>query len=236
MKCLVIRHLHFEDLGLLAPLLVRRGFEIHYREAGVDAVRADEWQAADLVVVLGGPIGVGDMEVYPWLVDEIAAVRKRLQQGRPLLGICLGAQLMAAAWGARVYPGPRAEISWAAVTLSAVGRQSPLRHLAACPVLHWHGDTFDLPTGAVGLASTALTPHQAFSVGSTALALQFHPEVDVDRFESWLIGHTVELRKHQIDVAALRLQAQQGVAQRATACAALFDEWLTQAFQERLPN
>jgi GMP synthase (glutamine-hydrolysing) len=236
MKCLVIRHLAFEDLGLLGPLLVRCGFEILYREAGVDVVQAAHWQSADLVVVLGGPIGVGDMAVYPWLADEIHALRTRLSLGRPLLGMCLGAQLMAAALGARVYAGPSAEIAWSALTLSPSGQQSPLRHFAACPVLHWHGDTFDLPHGTASLASTALTSNQAFSVGPTALALQFHPEVDAQRFESWLVGHSVELRKHQIDVATLRQQAQQGVAERAAACAAFFDEWLAQAFRFKTPT
>jgi GMP synthase (glutamine-hydrolysing) len=179
---------------------------------------------------------VGDIEHYPWLADEIAAVRQRLSHGRPLLGICLGAQIMAAALGAPVYAGPCAEIEWSAVTLSAAGRLSPLRHLSACPVLHWHGDTFDLPPGAIGLASTALTPHQAFSFGSAALALQFHPEVDADRFEAWLVGHTVELRKHQIDIAALRQQAQRGATHRARAGVALFDEWMEQAFRSALPT
>jgi GMP synthase (glutamine-hydrolysing) len=236
MKCLAIRHLAFEDLGRLSPLLAQRGFEILYREAGVDMLQADDWQSADLVVVLGGPVGVGDTALYPWLVDEINAVRNRLSQGRPLLGICLGAQLMAAALGARVYPGPSIEIAWSALTLSASGLQSPLRHLADCPVLHWHGDTFDLPPGASCLASTALTPNQAFSLGPAALALQFHPEVDVDRLESWLIGHTVELRKHQIDIAALRQQGQQDASVRRRAGQAFLDEWLAEALGPFMPT
>jgi GMP synthase (glutamine-hydrolysing) len=226
MKCLALRHLAFEDLGTFAPLLQQRGFDIDYRDAGIDPITAADEADADVLVVLGGPIGVYDSALYPWLHSEIDVVRRRLRDARPLLGICLGAQLMAAAMGARVYASGSKEIGWAPVALSAAGAVSPLRHLADTAVLHWHGDTFDVPAGATMLASTATTPHQAFSVGRHALALQFHAEVNPARFEAWLVGHASELGQSHIDVAALRAAGAHHGAAQAHAGAALLGEWL----------
>jgi GMP synthase (glutamine-hydrolysing) len=230
MRCIALRHLSFEDLGIFEAELRALGWSIDYRQAGVDAVAAQEWLAADLVVVLGGPIGAYELDRYPWLAHEIAHIGRRLQARRPMMGICLGAQLMASALGRRVHAGAAREIGWAEVTLSARGRASPLRHLAGVPVLHWHGDTFELPEGAELLASTSVTPHQAFSIGTHALALQFHPEVDAARIEAWLIGHTVELGAAGIDVSALREASRRLGAASAQAGRGLLREWLDAAF------
>lgn len=166
---------------------------------------------ADLLVVLGGPIGVMDGEAYPWLKDEINGLCVRLAAQRPTLGICLGAQLMAAALGASAYPGKAKEIGWSAVSLAFASPNGSsaaqtLGALEGVPVLHWHGDTFDLPQGSNVqlLASTALTPHQAFSAGNYGLALQFHPEADYKLIEEWLIGHAVELELAKVALSKLR--------------------------------
>lgn len=121
MRCVAIRHLAFEDLGLFEPVLKQRGYEVNYVQAGMDVLSKQDWEAADLVVVLGGPIGVGDIDDYPWLDDEVAGIRRRLARQRPLLGLCLGAQLIAFALGARVAPLPTKEIAWAPVSLTAAG-------------------------------------------------------------------------------------------------------------------
>lgn len=226
MKCLALRHVAFEDLGLLAPLLAHRGAEVEYRQAGGQALSADEWCAADLVVVLGGPVGVYEADRYPWLAGEIAGLRERLRARRPTLGICLGAQLMAAALGARVYPGPAREIGWAACELTEAGRASCLGALAGVPVLHWHGDTFDLPAGAVRLASTAITPNQAFALGDFAMALQFHAEVDGAAIEPWLIGHACELAQAGLSVTALRARTAEVRLGAAQAGRRVFSAWL----------
>ncbi|MGO4714157.1 glutamine amidotransferase [Bradyrhizobium sp. 2TAF24] len=199
-----IRHVHFEDLGTFAPALADAGYTISYRDAGVDDLSALATEDVDLLAVLGGPIGAYEDDKYPFLVDEIALIERRLAAGRPTFGICLGAQLLARALGQRVYPGPAKEIGWAPVTLTEAGRAGPLRHLEGVAVLHWHGDTFDLPDGAARLASTAVCRNQAFSIGANTLALQFHPEVEARTFERWLIGHTSELTQAGLAPAALR--------------------------------
>ena len=221
----VVQHLAFEDLGSFAAPLLELGCEIQVVQVGVDDV-GQAIDEAELLVVLGGPIGVYETERYPFLVDELGALERRLAARRPTLGICLGAQLIARALGAKVYPGGRKEIGWSELQLPQAGLQSPLQHLAGVPVLHWHGDTFDLPAGAELLASSAVYPHQAFRVGGNVLALQFHPEALTRQFERWLIGHTGELASAGLDVPTLREQARQHGPLLERAGQAMLRAWL----------
>ncbi len=228
MECIAIRHVAFEDLGVFEPVLREAGFRITYLQAGVDRITSGRWQQADLAVVLGGPIGVNDVALFPYVADEIALIRERLAAGKPVLGICLGAQMIAAALGARVYPGKQKEIGWGPVSLTGAGRQSALAALADdAPVLHWHGDTFDLPPAATLLASTPITPHQAFSCNA-ALALQFHPEADAGRIETWLIGHACELSQAGIDPRTIRDDSKRHAAAAREAGQRLLRSWLQQ--------
>lgn len=226
-EVLAIRHVAFEDLGLLAPLLEERGHRVRTLEAPSDALDAVDPLAPALVVVLGGPIGAEDDAEHPFLRHEAALLERRLRAERPVLGICLGAQLLARALGARVGPSPEKEIGWAPVELTAAGRRGPLRHLEATPVLHWHGDAFELPAGAVPLASTKGCPQQAFAWGETALALQFHAEAAGPPLERWLVGHAHEIRHTPgVSVAGLRADTERcspGLVPAARAC---FAEWL----------
>lgn len=205
--CLAVRHVAFEDLGLLGPLVSARGYDIRYHDAGIEPFAADSLVAPDLVVVLGGPIGVYEQDTYPFIAGEIAAVAARLQSNKPTLGICLGAQMMASALGARVAPGPVKEIGYAPLTLTDAGQASVLASLGTSPVLHWHGDNCELPSGCTLFASTAHCPVQAFARMRAQLALQFHLETEPARLEAWLVGHTVELGKVSIDPRMLRDQA-----------------------------
>jgi GMP synthase (glutamine-hydrolysing) len=206
-QCLAVRHVAFEDLGLLGPLVAARGYGVRFHDAGIQPFHAETLLEPELVIVLGGPIGVYEQETYPFIVDEIAAVAARLQADKPILGICLGAQMMAAALHAKVAPGQVKEIGWAPLTLTGDGQRSPLAPLGATPVLHWHGDNCELPKDCALLASTPHCPVQAFSRKPGQLALQFHLETEPSRFESWLVGHTVELGKAGIDPRELRKQA-----------------------------
>lgn len=203
-QVLAIRHLAFEDLGTLEPAFIAAGHQVRYVEAPTGDLPTLDIAVPDIVVVLGGPIGACEEGRYPFLRDELSLIEARLKAARPLLGICLGAQLIARVGGARVYPGEQKEIGWGEVELTEEGSQSVLAPLAAKPVLHWHGDTFDLPRDAERLASTALYPNQAFSIGPRVLALQFHLEASAQALESWLVGHAVELAHAGTDLQSLR--------------------------------
>lgn len=218
-----IRHVPFEDLGSLRPMFAARGATCDEIDAPVADLDAFDPLAPDLLVVLGGPIGVYEERAYPFLSAELRLIERRLAADRPLLGICLGAQLIARALGARVYPGSRKEIGWSPIALTERGAESPLRHLARADVLHWHGDTFDVPADTVLLASTQWYPHQAFSRGN-ALALQFH--VEVAALEPWLVGHAVELAGAGIDPAVLRATALRSLPPLRAAAEAFLDAWL----------
>ena len=225
---LAIRHVAFEDLGTLAPVLDQSGIAPRYLDGWSPDLAHVDPVAPDLVVVLGGPIGVYEVAAYPWLAHEIAWLRTRLLAGRPTLGICLGAQLIAAALGARVYPGPSKELGWMPLQLSAAGRDSALAPLDGelTSMLHWHGDTFDLPEGAQLLASTASYRHQAYQWQQHVLGLQCHPELDGATFERWLVGHALELAQTGVDVPALRAEtaARSGTLARQAALA--WRRWL----------
>ena len=228
---LVVRHVAFEDLGSLEGVLAGRGYRVEYRDAGVDDLADVDPGGADLLVVLGGPIGAYEEDRYPFLADEIRLIEERLRLDRPTIGICLGSQLMARALGARVYPGPAKEIGWKPLVLTKAGKRSALAALDAVGrrVLHWHGDTFDLPDGAVRLASTDVCDNQAFAFGRAALGLQFHIETRADHIERWLIGHAVEIAATP-GVGVERLRAGTGKWGPAleTAAAACFSRWLEQ--------
>jgi len=202
----VIQHLAFEDLGSMADVLRQRGVELEIIDATIG--NFEPARDSDLVIVLGGPISANDAKRFPFLADERALIEYRLKRALPTLGICLGAQLMAQALGARVYPMERKEIGFSALRLTEAGRAHALGAVTT-PVLHWHGETFDLPSGALRLASTDLCREQAFSFEAHSLALQFHLEVRARELERWLVGHIVELEAAGVDLEALRSQAKQ---------------------------
>ena len=224
----MVSHVGFEDLGILAPLLAERGISVGHVDAPRASLEDVDPAAPDLLIVLGGPIGVYETDLYPFLSREIAMVRERLDRGLPTLGICLGAQLMAAALGARVYPSGVKEIGWKPLTLSDAGQGSCLAPLAAedLHVLHWHGDTFDLPEGAAHLASTDLCRNQAFLFGANALGLQFHLETTAEALESWFVGHAVEIAGAGLSLAELREDSRRLAGACNAAGKACFTAWL----------
>lgn len=206
--CVAVRHVAFEDLDLLEGVLAERGFALRYWDAPTADPAELDTLDPDLMVVLGGPIGATDEASFPFLKAELKVVERRLKADRPLLGLCLGAQIMARVLGARVYANPNGkELGWSELSLTPEGEASVLAGLAGTAVLHWHGDTFDLPHGAEWLASTPVTPHQAFAWGQRALGLQFHAEVSARGLERWYVGHWGEISSlPDLPLASLRAQ------------------------------
>ena len=236
-SAVALRHVAFEDLGLLAPIMEREGWNVSFCEAPVDDLSHSSIRDADLLIVLGGPIGVYETDSYPFINGEIDLLERRLAQGLPTLGICLGAQLMAKALGARVYAGPVKEIGWGQVALSDAGHASSLKTLAeGAPVLHWHGDTFDLPATTTRLASNQNYENQAFAFGSNALALQFHLEADPRQLEEWYVGHAVELAASKISVREIRAKTAEVAKIVARTADRVFTRWLAQLGQDKSAN
>jgi GMP synthase (glutamine-hydrolysing) len=225
---LALRHVHYQDLGAFEEMLRARGFRVRYFDLGGGDLAALDHGEAALLVVLGGPLHAYDIDKYPFLRKEIALLEQRLAAGRPCLGVGLGAHLMARALGARVFAAPACRIGWAPLQLTAAGMASPLRHLAG-PVLHWHGDAFELPGGATRLASTESCPDEAFAYGNHALALQFHVEGVAKKFERWLINRAPELAAVP-GVSVTRLRADTARLARVTAAQGQrsLAEWLDQ--------
>jgi len=231
-EVLAIRHVTFEHLGTLAPLLSGYGFHVRYLDVGMSDLSALDPLAADLLVVLGGPIGAYEEDHYPCVTDELRLIERRLEAQRPLLGVCLGAQLMARALGSRVYPGRAKEIGWGPLRLTDAGERSCLADLAGCgyQVLHWHGDTFDLPPHARRLASSEITGNQAFALGDRALGLQFHLEMDATEIERWLIGHAHEIAATPgVTPLTLRADTARYGAALAASAATCMSRWLVDA-------
>jgi GMP synthase (glutamine-hydrolysing) len=223
-NAIAIRHVAFEDAGTLADVLAERGMSLTYLEAGVDDLSPAK--DADLLVVLGGPIGIYEVERYPFLKDELSTIEMAVKKGVPVVGICLGCQALAAVLAARVYPGKQTELGWDEMTLTQEGKASPLGAIDGVRVLNWHGDTFDLPAGATRLASTEITPNQAFAYGSKVLALQFHVELSQRHLERWLIGHTLELATSKVDLGKMRADAARFAPAANEASKRLFNDWL----------
>lgn len=228
---LIFTHARHEGPALLRSILEEKNFSIEIVPTPEKNVSAMDALAPGVVIVMGGPMGVYEADRYPFIAQEIEFLQKRLAADLPTLGICLGAQLMAAALGCAVFKGQQGqEIGWSPLSLMDNVQDHPVRHLCGqkTNMLHWHGDTFDLPAGAVLLASSALYKNQAYSYGSRALALQCHPEVVPAQLEQWLdlSAHEVEHSVIADDAEHVRRQAGEFIAQMNNQTRLFFSEWL----------
>jgi GMP synthase (glutamine-hydrolysing) len=205
MRVLVLRHAACEGAGAIADALARRGLDV--REIALhEGERVPPLEGARGLVVMGGPMGVYETQRHPFLRDELRLVEEALREDVPVLGVCLGSQLLASALGARVYASGGREIGWFSVELraGACARDTLFRDVASpFRALSWHGDVFDLPRGAVPLARTARTEHQAFRFGARAWGLLFHLEADAAQARAMSAAFSDELASEGIDPAAL---------------------------------
>ncbi len=177
MRAHYLQHVPFEGLGYIEPWLRDAGYEIScsalYRSTGFP-----DLGTVDLIIVLGGPMSVNDEGRYPWLIEEKRFIRNAIEDGKPVLGICLGAQLIAKSMGARVYRNHCKEIGWFPVHgVLRSGSPGIFSFPASIEVFHWHGETFDLPHDAILLARNEACQNQAFQIGRKVIGLQFHLEM-----------------------------------------------------------
>lgn len=227
-KGLIIRHTPYEGIAGFREPVEAAGYELDRIDVTDPAFSTINFNAPDLLILMGGPMGVYEREAHPWIDCEIDRLASRVSLGLPTLGVCLGSQMIAQAMEAKVFVGPVREVGFAPVTMNAAGLESPLRHIDGVPVLHWHGDTFPLPEGVELLASTPGCAHQAFRRGPEILALQFHAEMGEDpRFEEWLIDSDDYVAGAGTSVAALREAHDRQGSAAVAAGRAMIAEWLT---------
>ncbi|MCC7305043.1 MAG: glutamine amidotransferase [Alphaproteobacteria bacterium] len=228
-KALVYIHEYHEDHAAFGEVLHERKFSetvVHVPSQDAET----DTSAYDLLMVMGGPMGVYEAERYPFLHKEIRALEQRLAKDLPAFGVCLGSQLMAAALGAKVYKGSNGkEIGWHPLSINEEGKKGPARNIDArlTNMFHWHGDTFDLPGGAVLLGSSELYKNQVYSYGKNAFALQCHPEVTASQLEDWYPGYNKEYAgKPPIPLEDLRKNTAQYADTMNAQAKKFFAEWL----------
>lgn len=226
-RALIIRHVPYEGVAGYRQPIETAGYEIDRVDVTDPAFGALDLRSPDLLIMMGGPMGVYEQDRHPWIACQLRRLADRLAADRPTLGVCFGAQMIAAALGAQVYPGPVREVGFHPVEIRNGGHEGPLRHLVSVPVLHWHGDTFTLPEGVELLASSHLYEHQAFRRGQNLLALQFHAEMGEDeRFHQWIEQWPDAVCESCGDTERLRAAHDEHGPGAVAAGRAMIGEWL----------
>jgi GMP synthase-like glutamine amidotransferase len=186
MKLRVIQHVPFEGPGAIADWAIRRGHAIDYSHLHAREPVPDIG-SFDMLVMMGGPMSVTEESIHSWLAPEKQLVRDAIAQRKPILGVCLGSQMIASALGCPIYPAKEKEIGWfpvRRVTTAGLGALLPETFIP----MHWHGETFDLPPGAIRLAESQIVPNQAFQVGPNCVGLQFHLEATPETVAALIDG------------------------------------------------
>jgi GMP synthase (glutamine-hydrolysing) len=226
-RVLIVQHVRAETAGTLGEIL--RAAHIPVKIVRVyDGERVpDSLADAGGLVVMGGPMGVYEQERYPFLRLELRLIEQALKQEKPVLGICLGSQLLAAALGAEVKPGKRKEIGWHRLRLKKSAAVDPLWTgvPSSFTAYHWHGDVFALPHGAVSLASSGMTRHQAFRYGKNAYGFLFHMEVTEKIIEEMVRAFTGELRQANLKGAAILGGAKKHLPRLSEIGDTVFSRW-----------
>jgi GMP synthase (glutamine-hydrolysing) len=194
-EVLIFQHDPFEDLGFFAEVLEKQGANYRTIRLFHGEMPAEDWEHIGALIILGGPMGACDDDQYPFLRWEKAIIRAAIKEAVPILGVCLGAQLIATALGTAVYPGPVKEIGWYPISVTPHGQvDSLLGYLPeSVTVFQWHGDGFELPMGAFRLASSVYYVNQAFRIGRNVYGLQFHLEMTSRMIERWIDERSKDL-------------------------------------------
>jgi GMP synthase (glutamine-hydrolysing) len=198
MKSLIIKHVDIEGPGLIEYFLNQK--RIPYQVLCLDSdARLPKLEGFTHVVILGGPMNVYEEDHYPFLREEDLFIKEAIQRGKFVLGICLGAQLIAKALGAKVFKASVKEIGWYDILLTMIGSKDPLfsNLPKTFPVFQWHGDTFEIPKGGKLIATSTSVPHQAFRYGDNAYGLQFHLEVTEKMIKEWMETYEEENKDAQ---------------------------------------
>ena len=230
MRTLILQHIACEPPGVFEDVLSERGAELHRVELD-EGEPLPDWHEFDAIIAMGGPMSATDDAALPWLAAEKTLIGEAVRSGIPFWGVCLGVQLLAASLGARVYPGPEPEVGLLPVTITPEARNDPV--FADAPTdlvtLQWHGDTFDLPTGAVRLASSPAYANQAFRV-ERAYGLQFHLEVSGEMAREWAevpeYVSSLERTLGSAGAPTLLAAIEERADEMRTAGRALFERWL----------
>jgi len=231
-KILVFQHVPYEPLGTLDPLLKGAGFRIRYVNFARNPEERPDLDRYAAIVVLGGPMNVDDIERYPNLATEVAVLQEAVDRDMSVLGICLGAQLLARALGGEVRPGARREIGWHDVELTDAGSTDPVlsSFTDVQRVFQWHEDNIELPSGCERLAGSSVCPVQAFRHGEHAYGFQFHLEVDRFLIERWLTvpanRPVLDAERGRVDPDAIRRQTRDEIAALEARSRETFGRWI----------
>lgn len=226
-EVLVVQHAAVESVGLIGEILRARGHTLRILRAFLGEVLPGSLEGVAGLVLMGGPMGVYEEDRYPFLRAGLRLIEEALRRDLPILGVCLGSQLLAAALGARVRPGSHPEVGWLPVELEEAAAEDrlfsglPRRFVA----FHWHGDVFDVPAGATGLARSERTPHQAFRYGDRAYGLLFHLEVDGSTVRAMVEAFPEDLLRAGVDPEEVSSAAERYLPGLRSCGAVVFGRW-----------
>ncbi len=229
MRVVSFRHMCSDGLCALSDTLDEKNIPYHYIDTYRDDLAVYDPLDENPLIILGGTCGVYQMEDYPFLKDELNVLEKRLAADLPTLGICLGAQLMAKALGAKVEAGTKGpEIGWYDISVNEAGMNSPVRHFDKqyTKMMQWHGDTFDLSSDMVRLASSEQYQNQAFSYGKNAIGVQFHPEVRPCTLKGWYVSAAGDVANGTLDLPKMRADTEANIDRMSQQARLFIGEWL----------
>jgi len=229
MRFLVLQHLEIEPAALVGDLIVESGHQLEIARLYEGESVPGSLSGYDGLLVMGGPMSANDLQL-PYIRDEIALLKVAIENDFPLLGFCLGAQLLAKAAGAEVIPSPVRELGWHPVFPTELSNDDPLFSSMSRPWLHvfqWHGETFTLPEQATLLATHPAVPNQAFRIGSSQYGLQFHIEVGSEIINAWIeVGESERAELGEVGVSEIQTATTDHLAAAQSFCTEMVMVWL----------